>query len=369
MNTTYRIPQSILLLVSLLLQLCFGFFIPSIVAAGQLTNVSDTISDSTPSHGASHVVQYTSPSPLSVGTTVKIGFDPGTNNFSVASLNNGDISAVGFTPVTFCGAASDEMQIVVNNTANDRNVTFTVCPGDTVPAGTITITFANSKITNPAAEGSYIVRISGTQPNSGDARVAIINQAQLTASVDTSLTFSIYGVASSTTVNGDPVQTSTTTTAILIPFGTLQPGVPKMAAQRLTVGTNARNGFIVTIKENQNLTSSNGADIDLFKDGNANITPVAWAAPSATLGSENTYGHIGVTSEDADLNGGEFTGDKFAGNFGTTSRVIFSNSGAADALTPNVGSTTIGYKIQISSLQEAGNDYTNTLTYVCTPSF
>ena len=201
--------------------------------------------------------------------------------------------------------------------------------------------------------------------------VAIVNQVTVTASVDTSFTFTVAGVASGQAVNS--TTTSTTTTATAIGFGTLSPGVIVTGAQDLTVTTNAQNGFIVTVNEDQNLLSSNGADIDLFKDGAATAVPVVWTAPANILGNENTYGHLGVTSDDSDLNAGEFTsagGNKWAGNFyATTTRAIFSNTGPADGTTQNVGKARVGYQVQISALQEAATDYTNHLIYVATPVF
>jgi hypothetical protein len=260
------------------------------------------------------------------------------------------------------------MQVVESNTVGDRSVLFTVCPSDSVSLGTKIITLGNSKIVNPATPGTYTVRVT-TSNESGDTLVAIINQAVLTAAVDTSLTFTISGVSIGSSVNGDATTTATTTSATVIPFGTLASGTAKLAAQDLSVSTNAKNGFIVTLKQNQNLLSNTGADVDLFKDGAANVTPTAWTAPSATFGNENTYGHYGVTSEDADLNGDEFGIALYAGNFGTTSRTVFSNSGPSDGTTANIGATRVGIKIQISSLQEAASDYNNQLTYICTPTF
>jgi hypothetical protein len=138
----------------------------------------------------------------------------------------------------------------------------------------------------------------------------------------------------------------------------------------LNVATNARNGFVVTVKEDQNPLSATGADIDLFANSIANATPIAWSAPSSTLNNEGTYGHIGVTSDDADLNTDEFGTALFAGNFqSTSSRQIFSATGTADGATANIGSSTVAYRIQIGALQEAATDYTNRLTYVATPTF
>jgi hypothetical protein len=140
-------------------------------------------------------------------------------------------------------------------------------------------------------------------------------------------------------------------------------------AQELSVSTNAPHGFSVTVKQNQNLLSSSGADIDMFANGNANITPTPWVAPAGTITNENTFGHYGVTSEDSDLNSDEFGTALYAGNFATTSRVIFSHDGVSDGATPDIGRTRVGYKIEVSALQESGSDYGNVFTYICTPLF
>jgi hypothetical protein len=169
---------------------------------------------------------------------------------------------------------------------------------------------------------------------------------------------------------GSKPSISTTTTATAIAFGTLASGTPVVAAQDLTVTTNAQNGFVVTVHEDQNLLSSNGADIDTFANGLNTAVPITWVGPSATLGNENTYGHMGITSDDADLNAGEFVGNKWAGNFySTTTRQIFSHNAPSDGVTQNIGKVRVGYKIQVSSLQEAATDYTNHLIYICTPTF
>ncbi len=363
LNAAYRHVASILLVLLVLVP-----FTPSVHAAS-LSNISDTISTSAPSTGATHVIQFTASTSLAASAVIKVQFDPTTDLFNLAALTNADISASGFTVVSFCGAGLDEAAAVVDNTAPDRNVTFTVCPGDSIASGTKAITFANTKIVNPSATGTYIIRNTwGTE--TGDALVAIMSQVVVTATVDTSLTFTITGVANGASVNGDAVTTSTTTTSTLIPFGSLASGTPKVAAQDLSVATNALSGYAVTVRQNQNLTSSAGADIDVFKDSAANVTPTAWTAPLASTTNENTWGHYGVTSEDATLPAGdEFGTALYAGNFATTSRVVMYHNGISDGSTANIGATRVGFKIQVSGLQEAGSDYTNQITYVCTPIF
>lgn len=340
------------------------------VRAATLTSVKDTLSDSRPSVTSNHVINFTTTTAVTAGLTIKIQFDPTGDLFNLTGVTSADITTTGMTLVTTCAGATDEVTFTLDATAPDENLLFTVCTGDTVGAGAkvVNVTGTN-KITNPATTGSYVIRIAGTQTDTGDLRVAIIDAVNVTASVDTTLTFTIAGVASGQGVNGDTVLTSAGAAATALPFGTLVPGTAKTLGQTLSVTTNARNGFIVTVIQNQNLLSANGADIDLFKDGAATATPVAWTAPLGTLDTENTYGHYGVTSEDADLNSDEFGTALYAGNFSAAARTVFSHTGPADGSTANKGQTRVAIKIEINALQEAATDYTNRLTYVATPTF
>lgn len=356
-------------LIATLLSFYFGFRLISTAEAAALTSVTDTISDSDLGVGANHVIQYTNATATTAGQTIRITFDPETDRFgNIAGVLFADVSFSGATLVASCGGGTDEVTLSTSTAANDESVIFTVCTGDTVATGTKTITVGNTRITNPTSTASYIIRIAGTQANSADTRVAIIDDVVVTASVATTFTFTIAGVATGTTING--VTTTYASTATALNFGTLPVGSAVTMGQQLNVTTNAANGFVVTVVEDQNLLSTTGADIDLFANGNATSTPSPWTSPANTLGSEQTYGHMGLTSNDSDLNSGEFTGSRFAGNFqSTSSRQVFSHTGSADGSTQDIGLASVAYRIQIGSLQEAGNDYTNTLTYVATPTF
>lgn len=340
--------------------------------AAQVTLVKDTLSDSDLGVLATHVIQWTTATSTLAGQTIKIQLDPNTNLFTQAfsSATTTDITATGMTITNTCSGAANEVTVQGNyNGGADENLTLTVCSGDSLAAGakTLTVGAATRLWTNPSVATSYRVLIGGTWDDSGETRVAIIDDVVVTASVNTSLTFVVGGLASGSSVNGDT--TSTTTTATAISYGVLAPLTEVIAGQSLAVTTNATNGFIVTVIQDQNLTSATGADIDKFKDGASTATPTAWTAPLGTLGTEATYGHFGVTSEDATLTAGdEFGSQLYAGNIGTA-REVFMHTGPSDGTTANQGYTEVAYEIEITSLQEAGNDYTSTLTYVATPSF
>ncbi|HUO50798.1 MAG TPA: hypothetical protein VMU25_04520 [Candidatus Paceibacterota bacterium] len=372
-----------LLILSLLLWV-FGAptFLKS-AHASQVTSASDTISDSNPSDTARHTIAFTNTTAVAQNGTLSVTFDPSGGAFSetYSAASSSDfamkVGATNYSYVATCAGGSNTFTVVGNNynTGTNEGVTFTVC-GTTGIATSSAITMivgsTTPVITNPSSTNSYVIRIGGTSGNTGDMQIAILPNVTVTASVSTSFTFTVAGLATSTVVNGIPTTGSSTPTAL--PFNTLVPNASSSLAQTLSVATNAQNGFQVTVQENQPLTSSTGAIIYLFKDGASTTVPTAWTNPSATLDQPQTYGHFGLTSDDADLSAdtgsgnNDFTGSKFAGNI-INPRVIFAHNGPADGTTQNKGLAHVLYTAEVSSLQSAGNDYTNTLTYVATPTF
>jgi hypothetical protein len=362
---------AMILIISTLLWMTGAPMLLNRASAAQLTLVSDTLTDSDLSVATKHVLRYTTASSTPAGGTIQVIFDPVGNAFGLGSITatTTQITATGMTIVTVCGGGSDEVIPTMNAGAGQEGLTFTVCAGDSVGAGAKQINIGTSTpfLTNPGTTGSYRITITGSNGDFGETRVAILDDVVVTASVDTVFEFTVTGVATSTVINGETTTGSASSTYLA--FGTLAPTVPKILGQRLQVRTNASNGFSVTVVQDQNLTSATGADIDLFIDGATTSVPVAWQSPAGTLGNEATYGHIGVTSQDSTLSAGdEFGSSLYAGNINTARQVFYHNA-PADNTTDNIGSTYVAYKIEVSSLQEAGTDYTNTLTYVATPVF
>ncbi|MCA9365722.1 hypothetical protein KC723_02410, partial [Candidatus Kaiserbacteria bacterium] len=287
-----------------------------------------------------------------------------TGDFTVAAdcLGTDEVSAsFGAGPVltlTFC--AGDGGYINSNGTTTIKignNATFSGDSGD-----------ANAQMTNPAV-GSYQIPITIGGADSGETRVAIINTVTVSASVDTTFDFTVRGVAPGTDVNG--TTTTGSSSPLAIDFGLLEAGVASTAAQNLDVVTNATNGFVVTVQVDHQLLSSTGADIDGFRNGGYDSTPQPWEAPNGTIGNENNYGHWGVTSEDASVGAGlaDSFGTELYASASTTPLEVFRHNGPADGTTVDVGTTQVGYTVQITTLQEAGDDYNATLTYVATPIF
>ncbi|MES2966764.1 MAG: hypothetical protein V4668_03180 [Patescibacteria group bacterium] len=340
--------------------------------AANLAVISNTLSDSDVSALSNHTIQFTIPtsSPgVIAGGTIVVTFPAG---FNLAT------SGVSFTDVDFTinGAqqtlAAAAAGATWGATVTGQNLTLTSGSGVVTANQVVRIlvgtnaTGGTNRVTNPSTVNSYEFIVTAGAADSGRTRVAILDNVDVTAVVNTSFTFTVAGLATSTAVNG--TSTTGSTTATSIPFGVLTAGQIKTLAQRLNVTTNARNGFVVTVEQDGNLQSSTGADIDGFRDGAYTNTPQAWgAAPTNLIADENTWGHWGLTSTD-DLNADEFGSALFVAA-STTPRQIFTHSGPSDGTTDNIGSSTVGYQIQISPLQEAGDDYTTVLTYIATPTF
>jgi len=323
--------------------------------AANLTEVSNTLSDSAPGVLSGHDIRFTVPtsSTLLVTATTSITFPAGFTGVGTLVIGDLTVTVNGTpdAPATFDATGQTISFTGVAATATDD----------------VRVVIPATKVTNPSI-GSYEFVIT-TPADTGRTRVAIVDTVEVTASVNTSFDFVVSGLGTSTAVNGTSTTGSTTPTAI--PFGVVNTGIIETLAQRLAVTTNARNGFVVTVEQDSNLLSSTGADIDGFTNGNYQNTPITWVVPTGTLLQENTYGHWGLTSNDSDLNSGEFTssgGNKWVAA-STTPRQVFAHNGPADGSTQDYGIATVGYQIQITALQEAGDDYNTTLTYIATPTF
>ncbi|MFP4616555.1 MAG: hypothetical protein ACLFNR_00120 [Candidatus Paceibacterota bacterium] len=225
------------------------------------------------------------------------------------------------------------------------------------------------------------MRDGGTSLGKTDTEVAIIEDITMTAAVETIFEFSVEGLGVDEVVNEGATTTTHAASSTRLDFGIIDPDEFYFIGQELTVSTNASNGFVVTVQESQELTSSTGERIHRFNNATTTTAgqeePIAWEAPSAELEEIQTYGHYGITTNDSRLN--DVTEDPsdedfadengFVGNFHQEPRPLFGHTDSADGETQDIGVARVGVGIEISPLQPAGDDYTNTLTYVATPTF
>ncbi len=346
-----------------------------IAEAASITNASDTLSNSAPSLASNHTVGFEIETAMTAGQTITITF-PVQFTIPALGVEDVDLTAGGSEQtisssngVGVWGVSTSSQTITFtapSATGYATNTAFVIEIGTNATAGAS----GNSQIVNPAATASYAIEIGGTMPDSGQVRVAIVDQVTVSASVDTSLTFTVSGVAASTPISTSPTTTSTTSTSTSIPFGNLT-AASGMAAHNLAVTTNATNGYTVTVVQTQALQSSTGATIDGFVNGSDVSTPTAWQSPSGVIADPDTYGHWGILSTDTLIPsraGDDFGADEWVAP-STTPIAIMGHGGPADGSTPGSGSATIGYQAQITPLQEAGDDYTTTLRYIATPVF
>ncbi len=396
MNTNKFRKRSVLSVINLLVvvsllawTLNFSAWVGTARAA-QLTGTADTLSTSNNAVKSNHTVTTTLKSAISASSTFVIDFADAFSTTSSPAFANTDAtdydiatSTANNLTVVAAGACpgSGNAQFEITSISAVNVFTFTHCNG-TDPVATSTpvtvkigtnATFGgtgDSQLVNPVATGSYVITVTAPSGDTADTRVAIIPSVTVSATVATNLTFTITGVASgSANANDQPGVTSITTTATTIPWSTLTTGVTSTARQDLAVTTNARNGFTVTIIQDQDLTAGNGAIIDAFQ--NAVLTaPQTWTSPTGTLDVDTTYGHEGITSEDSTLSTGDTFGTAlFRGMSSSTPREVFFHTGPANGTTANKGATKIGFQIEITALQEAASDYTQSITYVATPIF
>ena len=343
--------------------------------AANLTYMKDTLSDSAPGTVSNHTIEFLSPTGVGSNATITVTFP---NGFNIST------SSVGVADVDFEINGVDETLVAGAPAAGQWGFTisgqdFRLLSGSaeslasnasaTIKIGTNADGPGVNRVTNPTATISFEFSVTAGASDAGQFRVAIVNNVLVTANVDTTLVFTVSGVASGSTVNSSPTTTSTTTTSTALAFGTLSPNVSKTLAQDLAIQTNARNGYVVTVDQEQSLLSSTGADIDAFIDASMTNTPAAWVAPSNSISNENTWGHWGLTSEDlATTRTAQFTSNTWVAP-STTPIIIMSHTGPADGATQGIGAARIGYQAQITALQEAGDDYNTTLTYIATPTF
>ncbi len=288
------------------------------------------------------------------------------------------------TGMTTTGAAIAGDNIAGSGRTNTFNGNGTLTTVVTTPSSqsTQTVSVDYTGITNPSTSNTTSYARITTYSDTGSTTIdtATVAFAVLTstsiavsASIDPTLTFSIAGVTGNgaNTVNSATITNGLATTASTIPFGTLTSATAKVAAQDITVATNASSGYTVTASTSANtqsgnppLTSGSTNNIDAFSGTNA--TPTTWSSPAGGTANTNT-GYFGYTTEDATLCTGtaaRFTtsGPKWAGPSTVGNEVICSATGVSSE------TTRIGYEIEVNSVQPPGS-YSGTVILVATPTY
>lgn len=344
--------------------------------AASVTTFSDTLSTSEPGTTSNHLIQFTSPTGLAAGEAIVITFSDGAVDFDLSTIGSEDIDIASSSDYSVRnGAASGETWGVSTSTSS---ITLTSGSAVLIPNAAVTIKIGTnalfeagfqSQVVNPS-EGAYPISLA-SGADTGETQVAILDTAQTEVSDDNLFTFIVAGVGKGVGVNSGDI-TGGATTGETIPFGVLDAGIARTAAQNLSVTSSVKNGFVVTVQSDGQLESESGADIDGYIDGSYTASPIAWTAPNPTPGNEWEYGHWGLSSDDtsltADLSNLYNGGDNFV-SASTTAVEVFRHDGPVAGEGEGEGTTKVIYKVEVSSLQESATDYGAKLTYLATPVF
>lgn len=231
-------------------------------------------------------------------------------------------------------------------------------------ATTTTSTFDHTAYTN--AEFEFTIKNHGARANAVYyfRLYDLVNDEIIIASTSypslmvegAELTFTIGGLPSGTVTEG--ITTDVGTTPAGVNFGTLPLDTEIEAAHRLSVNTNATEGYQILTYARQNLLNTYGTAIDPITS--TNLAPAAWAT-GCLISADGCFGyHVG----DDILFGGStrFSPIDSYAAFDTTPREVMYSS------IPINESQDIVYKIQVGELQTAG-DYETEIVYIAIPTF
>lgn len=359
-----------------------------IARGATVTTFSDTLTTSIPSVVANHTISWDLVDATGIAAndvfTIDFadGFDTLTGPITEDSV---DFEDDGTDKTTAADCTGTEDFGVAINTTTDV-ITFTACTELTTVATGSVVTVkvgtnatgsgtGTAQIVNPAA-GSYTITLANTTgyTDTGEIQVAVLASVAVSATVSASLSASVAGLNSGS-VNVAAID-ETDTSATTITFGTLTVNTHRIAAQTVTVSTNAAEGYTTAIRWIDGTTTTNGLtssgnNCDGFTASAAtNASPQAWAAGTNPTGSTANVDTcwFGYTTEDATLGTGtvaRFTtggGDKWA-PFSTVAAEV-----AYDSVPVNAQATNVGYKIEANALQPTGT-YTGTTEFITTAIF
>lgn len=323
------------------------------------TNYSSTDSIDSVESGDSSSTNYKNPSGFEPGAYPGVPATPTLTNTGGTLYNSLD-----FIVATGSGQQTDTTYAIAISSDNFTTTHF-IQSDDTL--GTVeawqTYVGWNSgtgeRVTGLLPSTAYKIKVKasyGTGSNAADSESGYSQTATATTSAP-SLTVAVGGISSGNLIAG--LTTTVTSTSTAIGFSTLTVGdaFPNIAAQSITVTTNATGGYTATARQNQPLTSSNLDTITAVTAPNS--APVAF-------GTGVTTGRFGYHTTDSSLCTGtasRFSTDDTYSYLDTVPYEVACNTGP---VTSEV--TYLVYKLVIGSLQQAG-DYQNTVTYITTATF
>lgn len=207
-------------------------------------------------------------------------------------------------------------------------------------------------------------------------KIGVVDAVKVSASIAPQITFTIAGTASGQSRCGQT--TDVTTTALTVPFGALTIGAFVDASQRLTVSTNALNGYAVTVAEDDQV----GREANVCAgDGSASLTCVVDASvtgathtTSADWTDGSTYPGFGYSL--ASATGSPTVAFLYNESSRTFSAKQFADMQDSEPVQTIFSRTTVAasdavdvcYRIAPAATNAAGN-YENYLVYTASATF
>lgn len=275
------------------------------------------------------------------------------------------------TLVNTGGTLYNALDFVINTAGNQTDTTYAIAissdnftttnfiqADDTVGSSAVWQTYtgwgggSGQRVTGLIANTAYKIKVKARY--AADTETAYSITATDTTGGPT-LTISFAGVNSGTTIAG--ATTTITSGANAINYGSLVPNVTAVAAQTLTVSTNATGGYTTTLQQDGDLRNNNSDSISPVAGTNA--SPAAW--PTGI-----TVGYFGYHTTDSALCTG--TSARFSSNNTYAAATTSPAEVACSTTTATNEQTSIVYKVEIGTQQDAGT-YQNTITYVTTAQF
>lgn len=328
-------------------------FLKQIIAAS-FTNGSVMLSDPRPSVSSSYTLQF-SGATNTTARCVKM-------EFSTTATGSVVPTGLGTTGVGVTVNSSSTFISGINAWSLDKSSNGTIKLTNSTGAvpintnGTVVIDgITNSSSADTALYikfNTYSDQSCSTGVDSNIIAYILTNGQAVTITVDPSFTFSVNNVAVGQTVNGVPTTVATTTNSI--PLGAVTVGANAVAAQDLTVQTNAGHGY--TIYARYTAAPTNGS-YSLTDVSGTNTAPAAFPA----AGNE-AFGYT-TSSTSLSTNATRFSANKWAKFTATNSEVGYASSPTTSAQT-----TRIGYQVGISGSTPAGS-YTTTVILTATPTY
>ncbi len=300
--------------------------------------------------------------------------DEGVGSSSNYDLNAGDIYPIQAnvpSAPTFVNSDSwyNKLHFTINVSNNPSDTTFAIAITDDNWATTRYVqsdntigdtlgtedyqTYANwggssgEYITGLAPDTTYKIKVKAMH---GDFTESPYGPEATAATVSPSITASIGGISSGSSLEG--ITTDVTTTSSSVSFGELPFNTRQEAANSITVTTNAVSGYQVSVRQESAMASSSD-QIDSVSGTNA--SPSAW--PSTTI-LRSAYGYH--TSDEVLKTGNvnRFVSDDTFAAFDTTAYEVAYNPGPVTS----GEQTNVVYAIEVGKAQSAGV-YTHTITY------